>query len=248
MPAHFEYYAEPFSGAMWVYLKSNIFPVISYYNDANPFMANLFECCKHYREFIPYIEAVDPQDEDLFYRYKDEVIERFRGQNFTIPDFDLGRKYVYVATQVFSGIIKQNSKMVDLKGKYKPKLYSFLNRLKNKKIQNKLNKLEVSNSSYEDLINKADGEDTLLYFDPPYYGTENLYGFHTFNKDSHENLLNLLKTLKSRWILSYYEFDILQDMLPEDEWRWKRKEYKKASMASKGKSQSTGTEVLVMNF
>ena len=35
---------------------------------------------------------------------------------------------------------------------------------------------------------------------------------------------------------------------PKDEYRWEYKDYKKASMASKGKDQSTGTEILIMNY
>ena len=186
------------------------------YNDVNTFMANLFSCCTLYKDFVPLLEEIDPQERFIFDMYKEEILQRFEDGDIELYDLDLARKYVYVATQVFSGIINKKSKMVDLKGKYKSKYLSFLDRLKKKEIQKKLEKLVVTNKSYDKVIPEVDSENTLMYLDPPYYGTENLYDFHSFTKEHHEHLINLLKGSKSKWILSYYEFDLLRDWFPKD--------------------------------
>ena len=218
------------------------------YNDVNPFMANLFACCREYDTFLSYLNQYEPQDNDLFEKFKAEIVEKFKTEDFEIPDFELGTKYVYLATQTFSGIISEKAKMVDLKGKYKSKYFSFKGRLQNDDIRKKLDKLTVYNLSYEKLLEKEDDGNSFLYVDPPYYGTENLYGFHSFGKEHHHHLIELLKNTSSKWILSYYEFPQLVEWFPENQWRWERKEYKKASMAQKGKNQTTGTEVLIMNY
>jgi len=254
IPKNINKYIEPFGGAFWVYLKSDFMVNDVVYNDVNPFMANLFACCAQYNKFLETIDNYEnnlgakPQDNDLFNDIRNEVVERFEKNDVEMPDFDLAWKYVYIATQTFSGIIGPKVKMVDLKGKYKPKYYSFTDRLKNKKFQKKLDKVRVNNVSYDILFENEDTENTFWYVDPPYYGTEKLYGFHSFTKEHHENLMKCLKNTKSKWILSYYEFPELLEWFPEDQYRWERKDYKKASMATPGKKQSVGTEVLVMNY
>lgn len=248
LPEKIDNYVEIFGGAMWVYINGTVNTELAIYNDVNPFMSNLFSCCTLYNDFIKLLEEIEPQHNLLFDCYKSDILKKFHNGYSDLYDLNTAREYVYVATQVFSGIIKENSKMVDLKGKYKSKYYSFLNRLKKQTIQKKLDKLSVKNLSYEDIINSVDSTNTVMYLDPPYYGTENLYGFHGFSKKDHENLQEMIKSCKSKWILSYYEFSLLNEWFPKNKWHWEYKEYKKASMASKSKSQSVGTEILVMNF
>jgi len=242
-------YVEVFGGAMWVYINSNLSAEKVYYNDFNPFMANLFACCHEYKEFIPWLEKNKAQDRELFDEFKKEVIDVMDSEEqINFPDFNLASKYVYIVTQCFSGIMSKNVKMVDLKGKYKSKYYSFLDRIRKDKIQQKLDRLVVSNMSYDIFIPKFDNKDTYFYFDPQYYSTENLYVFHNFTINDHEVLAEMLKNMKGKWILSYYEFDKLHEWFPQDKYKWIKKDYKKASMASKGKKQTTGTELLVLNF
>lgn len=197
MPKQINKYIEVFGGAFWVYLRSDFIAKDVVYNDVNPFMANLFACCTEYDKFLEYIESCEAQDSELFNKFREEVVERFGTNDVEIPDFDLGMKYAYVATQTFSGIIKPNSKMIDLKGKYKPKYYSLRDRLRNKKIREKLDKIRVTNLSYEDVFDREDDGKSWIYLDPPYFGTEDLYGFHSFNKEDHRNLVSYLKESNS---------------------------------------------------
>jgi DNA adenine methylase len=142
----------------------------------------------------------------------------------------------------------ENAKMVDLKGKYRSKYLSFRDRLANPKFQEKFKQIGWSNLSYEQFIPMYDSEDMFFYLDPPYYNTEKLYAFHDFGLEDHEKLANLLKECKAKWCMSYYEFDDLVKWFPKDQYHWEYKDFKKASMASEGKKQSTGTEILVMNY
>ena len=248
-PLYFEYdkYAEVFGGAMWVYINGDFYLQDVSYNDYNAQMSNLFSCCSKYEEFIPYLESNEAQIEEKFNAFRDEIVEFINsGDKIEMPNFDMASKYVYLITQCFSGIVSEKVKFVDLKDKYESKYYSFLNRLKKPDIQKKLEVLKIYNLSFDDFIPEVDNEKTLLYVDPPYYGTEDLYAFHNFTKDNHKKLADLLNSCKSSWVLSYYEFPEMHEWYPESKYEWVRKDYKKGSSAAKGKKQTVGTELLII--
>ena len=48
--------------------------------------------------------------------------------------------------------------------------------------------------------------------------------------------------------LSYYDFSELSDMYTKDECTWETKEFVKPAGAKEGLEQSTGEEVLIMNY
>ncbi len=247
IPKEMKTYAEVFGGAFWVYLKSTFKAESVHYNDFNRFMVNLFACCQQPERFHKFVDAIEPQDAERYEKFKKDVLPMV-DDKFDYPDFLMATKYVYLVTQTFSGIMSEKGKMVDLKGKYRSKYLSFKDRLMNPKFQKRFEKIVAHNESYEDFIPIVDSPDTFLYLDPPYYNTESLYAFHSFGLEDHEKLANILKECKSKWLLSYYEFDDLSKWFPKDKYHWEYKEYKKASMAGKGKKQSTGVEVLVMNY
>ena len=245
--AHTNKYAEVFGGAMWTYINGNISPKEVHYNDYNRFMVNLFACCREYDKFIPLLNNQEAQLNEVFNNYKDDILHVIHNDiPIDMPDFSLGAKYIYVITQCFSGIMSENVKFIDLKGKYRSKYYSFLDRLKKPAIQRKLEKIQTHNLSFDEFIPLVDSEDMTLYLDPPYYKTENLYAFHNFTIDHHEKLAEILNNVKSKWVLSYYEFPEMLEWYPQDKYKWVKKEYKKASMAAKGKKQTIGEELLVI--
>ena len=259
IPNDIETYGEIFGGAFWTYLKSDIYKYPNlktvFYNDFNRFMVNLIECCREYETFLNEIKEknIISQNEDLFNKFRDEIIFNEKNNQISqikIPDFELGYKYPYVLTQLFSGLgIKENVKMMNLQGKYKSKFDSFVKRLGNTEIQEKLNKItECTNLDFEKAAEKFDNNKSFLYFDPPYYHTENYYSFHEFGLKDHERLSNVLKNLDGKFGLSYYYFDDLKKWFPEDKYRWIRKEFSKNSAAKKGIKQTKGEELLILNY
>ena len=250
IPTTIERYVEVFGGAFWVHLKSSFYAKEVIYNDFNRHMANMFKCAMNYSEWNEQLKLVDPQNKELFEQYMKDILETVNTEySFELGDMTIANKYAYIVTQVFSGIMKDNAKMVDLKGKYKSKYLTLQNKLTSAKFQKRFDMItDVYNKSFEELIPLLDNEDTVFYVDPPYYGTESLYAFHDFGLEHHKQLIDILKQVKGKWLLSYYEFPDLVTWFPKDEYHWEYKEFKKASMASKGKKQSVGTEVLIMNF
>ena len=101
---------------------------------------------------------------------------------------------------------------------------------------------------FEDVIKEFDSPTTYFYLDPPYWKTENYYSNHDFDRDDHERLAYVLKTIEGKFSLSYYDFTELGEMYPLNDFKWEKKEFVKASGAKEGQAQSIGEEVLIMNY
>ena len=158
-------------------------------------------------------------------------------------------KYAYVLTCSFSGIDPVDSEFQDYKGKYGSKFKAFYNRLTSDKFIPKLKKITAcENMSFEEVIAKYDSPTTYFYVDPPYWSTELYYSLHRFGKDQHYELQDCLHNIKGMFSLSYYDFSELSDMYPKDEFTWETKEFVKPAGAKEGMEQSTGEEVLIMNY
>ena len=141
------------------------------------------------------------------------------------------------------------SKFIDMKGKHVSKFDTFRKRLGSEKTRQKLRRITAcENLDYSQVIKKYDHKDAFFYVDPPYWKTENYYSNHDFDRGDHEKLCKQLAKIKGKFALSYYDFDLLSQWLPEDRYTWERKSYPKCAGAIKGKQQNKGTEVLIMNY
>ena len=174
--------------------------------------------------------------------FGDKVKTGWRVQNAAM-------RYAYILTSAFSGIDPVDSEFQDYKGKYGSKFQAFYNRLTSDKFILKLKKIEqCENLSFEEVIKKYDSPTTYFYCDPPYWSTELYYSLHRFGKEQHEELKNCLHNIEGKFSLSYYDFSELSDMYPKDNFTWKTKEFVKPAGAKEGMEQSTGEEVLIMNY
>ena len=261
-PTDMETYVETFGGMFWCFYNMDLekYPNLKkvVYNDFNPLNYNLFLCLKTNHSLL--LEAINNipcqekgvEDTDPIYR---EMFKNFQSELFCEgfkvngPDYEVAAKYAYIVTQVFSGSKPETSSFIDLKGKYKPKYLTFRDKLTNDKWVEKFLKItEVENLDFEEVIKKYDGPNTYFYLDPPYWKTENYYSNHDFDSKDHERLANLLHTVRGKFSLSYYDFSILHQWFPEDEFTWVKKKFKKPAAAKKGVNQNDAEELLIMNY
>jgi DNA adenine methylase len=68
-----------------------------------------------------------------------------------------------------------------------------------------------------DVIRKSDHEDTFHYIDPPYF-QDDMGHYGGYKLGDFENLLNLLSTLKGKFMLSSYPSEILTDYAQKQGW------------------------------
>lgn len=251
IPKDIKTYVEPFSGAYWVYLKMDpsLYPNLKniVYNDFNDYLVNLFQSAKDHKNFYEFLRSIPAQEKERFLQYQKDLFQD--KVPYQKPDFETAAKFAYLATQVWSGIDPASGKFIDLKGKYRSKFDTFKDKLKNDKYTRNLERItNFENLDFEESIKKWDGEDSFFYVDAPYYNTEHYYSNHEFGTLDHQRLANCLKEIKGKFAMSYYYFPQLEEWFPKNEYRWESREYFKAAMASKGKSQTRGVELLIMNY
>jgi DNA adenine methylase len=249
IPNDMDTYVEPFGGAFWVYIKSDIYKNFKkvIYNDINPLNANLFLCIKDYKKFYEFIKDEPTRDGERFKKYQNSCFK----ENFIFDpekaDFQKGLEYLYIITHVFSGAEPHRASMI--KKDKSSKLDAFKKRLNNPKLFPVFDKIyKVECKGYEDLIKIYDSELTYFYCDPPYYEKEHYYSNHPFNKEEHVKLSNILKSTKGKFSLSYYEFEDLDKWFPKTDYNWEYKDFSKQSAAKKGEKQQKTTELLIMNY
>ena len=256
-----ETYVETFGGMFWCFFNMDLtqFPNLKkvVYNDFNPLNYNLFQCIKNPEQLLESINSIPCQqfgEETTPSIYKEQFVEfqsEVFGSGFTInyPDYNVAAKYAYVLTQVFSGSKPETSSFIDLKGKYKSKYLTFRDKLsKPDWVEHFLKITEVENMDFADVITKYDSPTTYNYLDPPYWKTENYYNNHDFDREDHERLANVLHNVQGKFSLSYYDFELLHEWFPEEQYRWERKEFAKAAAAKKGTKQNMGEELLILNY
>jgi DNA adenine methylase len=193
------------------------------------------------------LEPTPPIYKEQFISFQAEIF----AENFSVKpgNYEVAAKYVYILTQVFSGSKPETSSFIDLKGKYKSKYLTFRDKLmKPDWIEHFLKITDVENMDFADVIKKYDSPSTYIYLDPPYWKTENYYSNHDFDREDHERLANVLHGVKGKFSLSYYDFELLNEWFPKDQYTWAKKEFAKAASAKKGEKQNMGEELLIMNY
>ncbi|MDF1547149.1 MAG: DNA adenine methylase [Bacteroidales bacterium] len=121
-------------------------------------------------------------------------------------------------------------------------------KLRNKKdafkfLKGRLKLLTVHNSDALEIIQKRDGVDTFQYLDPPYVGARQGH-YSGYKKKNFGNLLELLPNLKSKFLLSSYRNNKLDELIEKNNWN---------SIEINQRSSVSGrnfrkTEVLTFNY
>jgi DNA adenine methylase len=252
-------FVEVFGGAGWVSVKSRAITVANtrVYNDFNPYIANIFECFRSRLTELRSKLYQYPKSNDTLYRQFQQDIFGIN-QSVVIPDVELAAKYLYLQTQLFSGVtLGLNSPVyfqdIASSGKYGSKYVALLNKLMDSKYCDRLERINsVENLDCIELIKKWDSSETFFYVDPPYYKKEFLY-VKEFPREKHLELADTLKSVQGRWCLSYYDFPELAEWYPEDQYYWHRQDVFRWSSTSghrdlTDRKNRTGTEIAIMNY
>jgi DNA adenine methylase len=189
--------------------------------------------------------------------------------DFEIGDFKRASVYAFLITSSHNSIYPRGAGYNGYKkDKDRLKLDVLIDKLKKNTYTSRFSTItEFLNIDFEELINKYDSDETYLYLDPPYYrynektgedDAKRLFWYgsddeDTFGPASHRRLIELIKTTKSRWSLSYYYFPLLEELLPKDKYFWFEKEVNRSSAQGGNnhevkKLQEKGVELLILNY
>lgn len=117
-------------------------------------------------------------------------------------------------------------------------------------VHERLRRVEVWNRPAVEAIQKLDGEDTLVYCDPPYMhetrSTKSEYGDNEMSDADHAELLDCLSSIKGKFILSGYRSSMYDEASKKH--GWLLAEFDVANSASGAKRKERKTECVWMNF
>lgn len=247
-------FVEVFGGAGWTTLKSHkaCNAITSVYNDANPYLANVWDCFTQCpQRLLERLQKDAPSNEALYRQYQKDLFGRepLKVRN----DTEVASKYLYLQTQVFAGTALSLTNVpyfVDAKtnGKYPSKYLTLQKKLENPKTLARLQQVKVENMDFEDVILKYDGPNTFFYVDPPYKNLETYYS-HEFSPDDHRRLAEVLNRARGHWALSYYDYWELSQWYGDYK-HHRREVYRSASTRSSRKPEygktSRATEILIV--
>lgn len=116
-------------------------------------------------------------------------------------------------------------------------------------VHKRLQRVVVLNRDALDVIRQQDGPRTLFYLDPPYLhetrATTGEYA-HEMTRADHVALLDVLATLKGRFLLSGYRSDLYDVRANREGWR--RVDFDLANNAAGGATKRRMTECVWCNF
>jgi DNA adenine methylase len=180
------------------------------YNDLNKDLANLFYVLSfHYNEFYERAKFLI-YSREIFNTIKNEI---FNTKIESIPDINRAVKVFYLYNTSFSGKMNTFGYSTKKDTNHSKTLYNKINKLQT--IHRRLKNVIIESLDFEEVIKKYDSENTLFFLDPPYFGTEFYYSTNdlSFKYEDHIRLLNLIKNIKGKFILTTYENELYKKEL-----------------------------------
>ena len=239
IPPH-ECYVEPFFGSGKVFFRKRKSKA-EIINDIDERIYALFKVLSDEELFSKFLEKI------WFLGAHEKIYEEFLQELENESDL-VGKavKFFYVVNLSFSGGLGW-SFIGDLRGSKGKVCESMKKRLL--WIHKRLKGVWVYCRDWKDVVEKHDGENVLMYLDPPYIGeertTEDVYSYEMSEED-HEELVDVLLKLKAKVILSGYKNKIYERLEKNGWLRLDRKVRLRCSAGQSGETERT--ESLWLNF
>ncbi|WP_416044618.1 DNA adenine methylase [Clostridium tyrobutyricum] len=189
-------YIEVFGGAAWVLFSKDKLANMEVYNDINGDLVNLFRCVKFHCGELQRELSFMLNSREMFYDFASQYNTRGMTDIQRAARFFILIKTSYGSDHRSYGCVKRN---VNTMTQYLTD------------IQERLSNVVIENKDFEDLLKVYDKEDSLIYLDPPYYGTERYYQAQ-FSKEDHVRLCEVLKNVKGKFILSYNDCEFVREL------------------------------------
>ena len=223
-------YVEIFGGAGWLLLYKERWFNSEVYNDINEGLVNLFSVIRyHPDELLKELEMI-VHSQKLFNYYKD-----------TLHLTDIHRAVGTLLKYGWSFSSRGTSYGFD--ARISPK--TLIERVT--KLRERFANVSISNESFEKSIKRWDKENTFLYLDPPYFGSENVYSdIGEFGIAQHVQLSELLKNSKATWMLSYGDHAVIRDLYKD--FHITETTVKYSGLGNSGDNQYDAPELIITNY
>ena len=205
MPEH-TCYVEPFAGAGWVFFRKDPSEV-EILNDKNSDLVALYRCLQHHLE-------------EFLKEFKWLLISRewwndFKSQMESngLTDIQRAARFYYLQRLSFGGKVEGRSYGTTTT---KPRGINLL-RLEEElsAAHIRLNRVQIENLEYQDIITRYDRLHTFFFLDPPYYGVEYYYGKGMFSRDDYDVLRGLLSELQGKFLLTLNDVPQIREIFKD---------------------------------
>jgi DNA adenine methylase len=187
-----ETYAEPFVGMGGVFLRRRRAAKGEIINDRSGDVATFFRILQ--RHYVPFMDMLKWQVTGR------QEFERLRAADpATLTDLERAARFLYLQRTAFGGKVAGRSFGVDpFGGRFNvTKLMPMLDDL-----HDRLAGVVIERLPWAEFIGRYDRPATLFYLDPPYWGGEADYGVGLFDRAEYDQMADVLRGLKGRFILS----------------------------------------------
>ena len=186
-------YGEVFAGMAGVFFKRRTAPQVEVLNDLNRDVANLFRVLQRHYEALMDMLRWQLTSREAFDRLNGEDPER-------LTDLERAARFLYVQRLAFGGkvtgrsfgVATTTSARFDV-SKLGPALAEAHERLAG---------VWIECLPWETFLDRWDRPGALFFLDPPYHGTEHVYGRTLFSAADHARLAERLGRLQGRFILT----------------------------------------------
>lgn len=186
-------YAEPFVGMGGIFFRRTRRPKAEVINDASREVANLFRILqRHYPQFI------DCMRYQITSRAEFERLSKV--DQSTLTDLERAARFLYLQRTAFGGKIEGRSFGVSPGTSARFNLVQIVPLLED--LHARLAAVIIECLDFERFLDRYDRPTTLFYLDPPYWGSETVYGKGLFERADFERLAAALASVKGRFLMS----------------------------------------------
>jgi DNA adenine methylase len=186
-------YAEPFVGMGGIFLRRTSRPRAEVINDAGRDVANLFRILqRHYPQFL----------DTLRFQLTTRVeFNRLVDTNpDTLTDLERAARFLYLQRTAFGGRVSGRNFGVSADRPGRFNLTTLEPMLED--LHSRLAGVIIECLDFGEFIRRYDAAGTLFYLDPPYWGSEGVYGKALFSRQDFQRLADILTGIKGRFLLS----------------------------------------------
>lgn len=242
------HYVEPYFGGGSVLLENDPEGISEVVNDLNPELAGFWNCMMNpelFEAFKRHVEGA-PVSKNLW-KNTGGALERIetKGVPRAAAFFIRCRQSLAGRMNAFAGITRNRTR----RG-MNEQVSAWLNCIEGlPAVHARLKRVLILNDDALTVIRKEDGPRTLFYLDPPYLhetrATTGEYA-HEMSEADHAMLLDVLQTIKGRFLLSGYRSGMYDRAAAENGWRCH--EMKINNHAAGGTTKRVMTECVWANF
>jgi DNA adenine methylase len=218
---------------------------VDVYNDLNSEIYNFFKVLREKPKTLQYLLATSPYSREEYKNSKNRE---------DISDVEKARRFFVNISQSFSGVLNNQwaydvnrscHNMSSVVSRFLSKIHINL-----PEIIMVLNRIQLENRDFQDIIRLYDSEDTFFYCDPPYLQSTRTFSHeytHEMSLNKHIELSVLLNKIKGKFLLSGYNSKIY-DSLYKNCNKSTKDVVNKSTVKSNNQKCEPRTEVLWYNY